>query len=141
MRKTGVAAARWMARMRLSETPIKANRCLQYCRLAWDLPAQDFSAWDEWQSIPVWRKHSDPKTAPVGAPHFWKSPFSRHGHIALQSEYVLEFESTDAPKKGFIGLVSLAWFKKHWRSYKYLGWSEELQGRKLPLNSMPKVRV
>lgn len=141
MRKNGAAAAAYLKKLQETQAWIQKNRCLRYCRLAWDLPPQDASAWEEWQSIPESRKHRDPLAAPVGAPHFWKSPLSKYGHIALQSEIQGFVYSTDAPKANRVGLVSFGWFKKRWRSYRYLGWATELQGRKLPLTVQPKEQA
>jgi hypothetical protein len=138
MKKSGSEAAKQMwLWMREGKTNVKGY-CLRTCREAWELPAQDPSAIKEWESIPANRRFKNWKQAPVGAPHFWSG--GQYGHIALQSNrkgYVL---STDAPKSDLIGRVKIGWFQTFW-GYKYLGWSNELQGRKLPLNKMPKGTV
>jgi hypothetical protein len=138
MKKSGAEAARQMwLWMKQKKTGVQGY-CLKTCREAWELPAQDPSAIEEWNSIPEHRRFKNWKDAPIGAPHFWAG--GKYGHIALQSNkkgYVL---STDAPKGDLIGRVRIGWFKPNW-GYTYLGWSNELQNRKLPLKEMPKASV
>lgn len=138
MQKSGVAAARQMWLWMKSKRTGVQGYCLKTCREAWDLPAQDPSAIEEWESIRPSRKFTNWRDAPIGAPHFWAG--GKYGHIALQANkkgYVL---STDAPKGDLIGRVRISWFPKYW-GYKYLGWTTELQGKKLPLKEMPKASV
>jgi hypothetical protein len=138
MQKSGVAAAKQMWLWMKSKRSGVQGYCLRTCREAWELPAQDASAIKEWESIPKSRKFTNWRDAPVGAPHFWSG--GQYGHIALQSNirgYVL---STDAPVGDLIGRVQIGWFRKRW-GYKYLGWTTELQNRKLPLGQMPRHSV
>lgn len=130
MRKNGRAAARWMWIQSTTGQTGFAGWCLRTCRQAWDLPADNPSAIEEWFSIP-----SDMKVekkwwlAPVGAPHFWAG--GKFGHVALQSGIKGFVWSTDAPTNDKVGKVSVGWFKKHW-GYTYLGWSKEFQNKPLP---------
>lgn len=130
MRKNGAEAAKYMADLAAKGATGVKGLCLRTCRLAWGLPGDEPSAIAEWESIPNKFKHTDPMTAPVGAPHFWD--VGKWGHIALQAEHEGYVWSTDAPNTNKVGLVDIIWFKTKWRA-KYLGWSSQLQNQKLPL--------
>lgn len=130
MRKSGKEAAAYMKGLRDNGATGVKGYCLKTCRLAWDLPADEPSAIEEWKSIPDKFKHTDPMKAPIGAPHFWS--VGKYGHIALQAEHEGFVWSTDAPTSNKVGLVHIDWFAKHWRA-KYLGWSSQLQNKTLPL--------
>lgn len=131
MRKTGKDAVRWMWLHSKAGTTGFEGWCLKTCRKAWDLPADQPSAIEEWFSIPP-EKRVDKKwwLAPTGAPHFWAG--GKFGHVALQSGVKGFVWSTDAPVGDRIGKVRITWFKKRW-GYTYLGWASEFQNKQLPL--------
>ena len=104
--------------------------CLRTVRQAWELPGDEPSAIQEWNSIDERLKDRRWWTAPAGAPHFWA--VGAHGHIAIQSHVKGWVWSTDAPIDDRVGKVPLRWFKRHWGA-QYLGWSKQLQNRRLPL--------
>ena len=132
MRKNGAEAAAYMAGLAKAGATGVKGMCLRTCRLAWGLPADQPSAIKEWESIPAKFKHTDPNTAPVGAPHFWRG--GKYGHVAIQAEHEGYVWSTDAPTSNKVGLVDILWFKTKWR-YTYLGWSSQLQNKPLPLGA------
>ena len=130
MRKNGAAAAAYMASLsRNGATGVKGY-CLRTCRLAWDLGADQGSAYAEWNSIPVAHRHYDPTTAPVGAPHFWYG--GKYGHVALQAEHEGYVWTTDLPTSNKVGLVDIKFVASKW-GYRYLGWSSQFQNQVLPL--------
>ena len=134
MRTTGAAAAAYMRSLALHGASGVKNKCLQTCRLAWGLPAQDPSAIAEWRSIPEAHKRYSIDDIPVGAPVFFTKKGSRYGHITIAAAQHGFVWSTDAPVTDRVGLVRIGWFMDHWR-YKFLGWSTELNGKQLPLDS------
>ena len=138
MQKSGMAATKQMWLWMKTKRSGVQGYCLKICREAWGLPAQDPSAIEEWESIRPSRKFTNWRDAPIGAPHFWSG--GKYGHVGLQANKKGYILSTDAPKGDLIGRVRIGWFRKHW-GYKYLGWTTELQGKKLPLKEMPKASV
>ena len=69
-------------------------------------------------------KHVGDEQPPAGALVCWSYQGTQHkdmGHIAISVGGGL-IASTDVLTKGGVGIVPLAWFKKHWPSYLYLGW-------------------
>lgn len=137
MRKTGIAAALYMGSLARNKATGVKGYCLRTCRLAWGLPADDVSAIKEWESIPVKNRHTNPNTAPVGAPHFWKG--GKFGHVAIQAEHEGYVWTTDLPEVNKVGLVDIKFINRKW-GYTYLGWSDVFQGAKLPLGAeAPKL--
>lgn len=110
--------------------------CQKTCRQAWGLPGGTPSANAAWDAIPAKYRNYDPATAPVGAPHFWRS--RTFGHVALQSDRKGYIYSTDAPVSDYVGEVKLEWISQHWKRQTYLGWSSYYVGTKLNLEVMPK---
>lgn len=110
--------------------------CLKTCRTALGAPAGVPSAIEAWKKIPANKKFTDPKKAPIGAPHFWE--IGKFGHIAIQSEEMGKVWGTDSPVTDKVGKVDLAWFDKHWKA-KYLGWSLHLNGMDLDFTQTPKT--
>src|SRR5262245_53149873 len=82
MRNASQAAA-W-AEVREGRTDYQST-CLSFVQRAWDLPATDTFAQQEWDAIPLNARHSDTRP-PVGAPCFWKGP-TPQGHAAIVVEY------------------------------------------------------
>lgn len=130
MRKNGVAAAAYMRDLSRSGATGVKGFCLRTCRLAWGLGSDEGSAIKEWESIPQRFKHTNPMTAPVGAPHFWAG--GKFGHVALQAEHEGYVWTTDLPVTNKVGLVDIKYINLRWK-YRYLGWSEQFQNVKLPL--------
>jgi len=108
--------------------------CHRTCQNAWGLPAKYASAIDAWNHIPKAAKHSDPKTAPVGAVHFYDGGL--YGHVVMQSDKKGIVISTDAPVTNYVGEVAWDWFVKHWGK-KYLGWASVYNDEILQLGTMP----
>ena len=132
MRKHAIEAVKYMKELSANKAGGVQGMCLKTCRLAWGLPADEQSAIKEWDSIPDKFRHSDPMTAPVGAPHFWK--VGKFGHIAIQAEHEGFVWTTDLPEKDRVGLVHIDTVSKKWKA-KYLGWSSQLQNQVLPLGA------
>lgn len=130
MRKTGSEAAAYMQGLSRSGATGVEGMCLRTCRLAWGLPPDEPSAIKEWESIPERFRHKDPMTAPVGAPHFWR--VGKHGHVAIQAAHEGYVWTTDLPAANRVGLVDILMVTTKWRA-QYLGWSSQLNNRRLPL--------
>lgn len=129
---TGVEAADQMRFWsRQKKTGVK-GMCLKTCRLAYGIPPKYPSAIQAWKGTK--RKFTDPTLAPIGAAHFWE--IGQFGHIAIQSRRVGQVWSTDAPHVDRIGKVSLGWFEKRWGA-KYLGWTDQVNGKTIQLREMP----
>lgn len=158
MRKTGTVAADWMRNQYISDaTTLKdENRkgrddyivdihgyCQRACRQAWGFTSGGASAIDEWNSIPAKYRHTDPRQAPVGAPHFWRggTPTATYpkgaGHVAIQAHYKDYIWSTDIPSDNHIGVVHGAYLKNQWTNLTYLGWSSYFCGANLA-SAFPK---
>lgn len=128
--KTAAQAVAYMKDLAQNNATGVKGFCLRTCRLAWGLGSDEGSAIAEWNSIPDKFRNSDPNTAPIGAPHFWKG--GKWGHVALQAEHEGYVWTTDLPVVNKVGLVDIRFINKKW-GYKYLGWSSQFQNKKLPL--------
>lgn len=128
--RTPAQALRYMYELRRDGVRGVQGWCLRTCRQAWGLPADESSAIKEWNSIPDKHKSRKWWLAPAGAPHFWA--VGEFGHVALQSRVPGFVWSTDAPIPNEVGVVRLVWFRKKWGAT-YLGWSRELNNKRLPL--------
>ena len=133
---TGIEAADQMRYWsRQKKTGVK-GMCLKYCRLAYDIPPKYPSAIQAWKGSK--RKVLDANLAPVGAAHFWE--IGKFGHISIQSRQFGKVWSTDAPHTDRIGKVSIDWFEKRWGA-KYLGWTNEVNGKRIPLSELPDKKA
>lgn len=130
MRKSGAAAAAYMRDLAKNGATGVKGYCLRTCRLAWNLGSDEGSAINEWNSIPQKYRNTNPNTAPVGAPHFWRG--GKYGHVALQAEHEGYVWTTDLPVANKVGLVDIKFINKKW-NYTYLGWSSQFQNQLLPL--------
>lgn len=130
MRKSGFEAVAYMETLAKKGATGVKGFCLRTCRLAWGLPADQPSAIKEWESIPAKFRNTNPNTAPVGAPHFWRG--GKYGHVALQAEHEGYVWTTDLPVPNKVGLVDIDVINRKWR-YTYLGWSSSFQNNALPL--------
>jgi hypothetical protein len=106
-----------LARAKAAET-FAANMCLKFVRtrfgvgpLAGDA-AEGFGISDE--------RHTS--TPPRGVPVWWTG--GKHGHVAISAGngYVI---STDWPRRGTVGRVSIATLTNSWNKT-YRGWSEDI---------------
>lgn len=109
--------------------------CQKVVHEAWALPAGEPSALSAWKSVPQKHRHTDPKLAPIGAPHFWFD--HKYGHVALQSDIKGRIITIDLPKRDYIGEVAFEEVSKKW-GMTYLGWASNYMGYDLKLKDMPK---
>jgi hypothetical protein len=133
--RTGTQAVAQMRRWSNSGKSGVKGLCLKTCREAYALPAKYPSAIIAWKNTPKKFKHTDPKLAPVGACHFYEG--GKYGHIVLQSGLKNKVYGTDLPKSDAIGLHHRNLPTRRW-GYKYLGWTNWLNGRELKLGGMPE---
>jgi hypothetical protein len=135
MKRSGLAASRQMQRWSEQGRTNVQGFCLKICREAWGLPARYPSAIVAWRNTPAKHKFNDWRKAPIGAVHYYEG--GRFGHIVIQSEKRMRVWGTDLPVKNKIGLHHRRMPLNRW-NYRYLGWSDWLNGHKLPLKGMPK---
>jgi hypothetical protein len=134
MKKSGVQAANQMERWsKQGRTNVKGF-CLKICREAWGLPAKYPSAIVAWRNTPAKFRHKDFRKAPIGAVHYYEG--GRFGHICIQSKLKNRVWGTDLPTTNKIGLHHRRLPVNRWK-YKYLGWSNWLNGKELPLKGLP----
>lgn len=102
--------------------------CLQQVRQWWGIGPKYGSAISAWYGARYKHRNS---SAPRGAAVFYSG--GRYGHVAfsLGNGYV---RSTDVAGRGRVGTVPINWFARNW-GYNLLGWTEDLNGVKLPLGS------
>jgi hypothetical protein len=132
---TGLQAYAHMKHLMLTHVSGVQGRCHATCQNAWGLPVKYASALDAWNHVPTKAKHTDPKLAPVGAPHFFDGGL--FGHVVLQSGKKGIVIGTDAPTNNYVGEVPLEWFVQHWGKT-YLGWASVYNDVQLQLKDMPK---
>jgi hypothetical protein len=135
MKKTGVAAANQMKRWSEAGKRGVKGLCLKTCREAWSIGAKYPSAIIAWRNTPAKFRHTDPKTCPIGGVHYYEG--GKYGHIVIQSDIKNKVWGTDLPVSDRIGLHHRRLPVNRWK-YKYLGWSNWLNGQVLPLKDMPK---
>jgi hypothetical protein len=133
---TGIEAADQMRRWHRTKKKGVKGMCLKYCRMAYGIPPKYPSAIKAWKGAK--RKFTNPNLAPTGAAHFWE--IGQFGHIAIQSRNHGKVWSTDAPHTDRIGEVNIAWFEKRWGA-KYLGWTNEVNGKRIPLTELPDKKA
>lgn len=134
MKTTGRQAANQMKRWaKQGKTNVK-NLCLKTCREAWGIAARYPSAIVAWRNTPTKHKFTDPKLCPIGGVHYYEG--GRFGHIVIQSDMKNKVWGTDLPVVNKIALHHRRFVVTRWK-YKYLGWSDWLNGKKLPLKDMP----
>lgn len=135
MKKSGVEAANQMKVWRAAGKTNVQGLCLKTCREAWGISAKYPSAIISWNRTPAKYKNTNYKKAPIGAVHYYEG--GKYGHIVIQSAIKNKVWGTDLPIKNTIGL-------HHWRlvivkwKYKYLGWSNYLNGKTLPISQLPQ---
>jgi hypothetical protein len=134
--KSGIEAAQQMAKWSKEKKSGVKGMCLKTCRLAYGIPAKYPSAIEAWKATK--RKFDDPTLAPIGAAHFWE--IGKFGHIAVQAPKAGQVWSTDSPVSDRIGKVPLGWFAQKWGA-KYLGWTDEVNGKRIELSDLPKTKA
>jgi len=132
---TGLQAYAHLKHMMLTHVSGVQGRCHATCQNAWGLPVKYASALDAWEHVPAKARHTDPKLAPIGSPHFFDGGL--YGHVVLQSGKKGIVIGTDAPTNNYVGEVPLDWFVQHWGK-KYLGWASVYNDVQLQLKDMPK---
>ncbi len=106
--------------------------CLLSVRTWLGIPSRDKSAKIAWNSTPESERHRN-STPPKGFPVFWD--IGAHGHVALSdgNGYCI---STDIKRRGKADRVRIDRVTNQWNA-KYLGWTETLNGKRIPLPSKP----
>lgn len=99
--------------------------CLQWVRICWEVGSLYGSAIDAWNGARY--KHPGDRNPPKGAPLFYRG--GQYGHIVIAKDDGMR--STDCPSAGRVGNAALSWPETHW-GQQYLGWTEDLNGVKLP---------
>lgn len=85
---------------------------------------------DGWKKEPASARHSD-RNPPAGVPVSYLGGSNDNGHRAISLGNG-KIRSTDAGGSGVVATVSLDWPEKKW-GLKYVGWSETINGYKIPL--------
>src|SRR5262245_42493162 len=106
-----------LARAKATET-FKADNCLVFVRTRYGVGPGAEDAAQGWRITD--ERHTS--TPPRGAPVWWTG--GKHGHVAISAGngYVI---STDWPRPGTVGRVSIATLTRSW-SKTYRGWSEDV---------------
>lgn len=105
-----------------------AGWCLLSVRTWLGIPSRHRSAIAAWNATPPDQRHTR-GVPPAGAPVFWA--IGKFGHVALSagSGRVI---STDIKRGGKADLVDLDLIAARWGA-RYLGWTESLNGHRVPL--------
>jgi hypothetical protein len=74
-------------------------------------------------------KHPGDRNPPVGAPCFYSG--GQYGHIVIWTD-AKQMRSTDCPTSGRVSEEDLDWPVRTWGDT-YLGWTEDLNGVRLPI--------
>ena len=135
MKKTGRAAANQMKRWAAQGKTNVKGLCLKTCREAWGIGAKYPSAIVAWRNTPAKYRHTDFRKCPIGGVHYYEG--GKFGHIVIQSELKNRVWGTDLPVVNKIALHHRRLPVNRWK-YKYLGWSNWLNGKTLPLSDLPK---
>lgn len=133
--KTGIQAANTMKRWHEQGKSGVKGLCLKTCREAYGIAARFSSAIISWNRTPNKYKNKDWRKAPVGALHYYEG--GRFGHIVIQSDKRNKVWGTDLPITDKIGFHHRSLPVTRWK-YKYLGWTNWLNGRQVKLTKMPK---
>jgi hypothetical protein len=106
--------------------------CLKWVRAeAWQIGSLYGSAIDAWYGAVD--RHPGDRSPPLGAPLFYEG--GQHGHIVIGVKANAEpMRGTDMPSSGVVSESDLDWPVRNW-GVKYLGWTGDLNGVDLPLES------
>lgn len=126
--RRGNAACKW-GRAQV-DRPIKdfERLCLQFVRMAFDLPAVFPDAGTAWDRAELKHRTTDPNTIPRGVPVFWELP-SVADHVALSLGGGLCL-SNDVKRRGRIDVVRIDSIRTAWGA-QLLGWTEDLNGARV----------
>lgn len=103
-----------------------SGMCLKWVRGPdWEIGSLYGSAIDAWYGARY--KHPGDRNPPKGAPCFYSG--GQYGHIVIAKDSGMR--STDCPSTGRVGDAALNWPEVAWGD-KYLGWTEDLNGVRLP---------
>jgi hypothetical protein len=133
--RTGGQAVAQMRRWHKNKRRGVKGYCLKTVREAYKLPARYPSAIVAWRNTPAKFKHKDFRKAPIGACHYYEG--GRFGHIVIQSTVKNRVFGTDLPLQDRVGIHHRRMPVNRW-GYKYLGWTNWLNGHELKLGGMPK---
>jgi hypothetical protein len=100
--------------------------CLKYVRTWLEIGSQQPSAIAAWNAAK--KKHAGDRNPPGAAPCFFAG--GKYGHIELTFSDV-NARGTDMPGGGLVSTQVIEWCEKNW-GYKYLGWTEDLNGVDIP---------
>lgn len=110
-------------------TAYSTGMCLQFVRgPCWEVAAVAGSAIEAWNMAR--HKHPGDRNPPLGAPCFYRG--GQYGHIVIRKAPTIGMRSTDCKSSGKVGDADLSWPETNW-GQDYLGWSEDLNGVRLPL--------
>jgi len=133
--RNGIQAANQMKRWsKTGKTNVK-GLCLKTCREAYLIQARYPSAIVSWNRTPNKYKNKDWRKAPIGALHYYRG--GRFGHVTIQSHLRNRVWGTDLPVTNKIGLHHRRLPVNRWK-YKYLGWTNWLNGYKVEVCELPK---
>lgn len=118
--------------------------CQLWTRTQFDAPSAgdqdrdgDADAVDGWKSEPASKKHKD-RNPPRGVPVAWGGGSHGFGHRAISLGNG-RIRSTDAGGSGVVATVDFDFPEKQW-GLKYLGWSETIDGKAIPLSAKKKAK-
>ena len=112
--------------------------CLRTCRFAWGFDSSEVSAKVAWEKTP--KKHKREKTTdfPPGALVYFSGDKNGYGHVTIASADPGYVWTTDYLGNGHVDKVSIAALTGDVPDAKwnltYLGWTDWLNGKTLPLN-------
>ena len=98
---------------------------------AWGIGGLYASAIDAWRGAVV--RHPGDRTPPVGAPMFYEG--GQYGHVVVATaNQGPGMRGTDMPNSGAVSESDVGWPERAW-GVSYLGWTEDLNGVDLPLDT------
>jgi hypothetical protein len=130
------------ARLAEASTHNVPDGCQLWTRTQFNAPSAgdqdhdgDADAVDGWKSEPVSARHHD-RTPPRGVPVAWGGGSHGHGHRAI-SLGGGKIRTTDGAGRGVVATRNLDWPEREW-GLAYLGWSETIDGHKIPVPVMTR---
>jgi hypothetical protein len=111
-------------------TSYDVGMCLKWVRTCWEIGSFYGSAIEAWNGAKY--KHPGDRNPPKGAPVFYRG--GSYGHIVIANGGPIR--STDCQSSGRVSNAALAWPETAWGDT-YLGWTEDLNGVRLPLSTTP----
>lgn len=127
-----------LARSKSKKPTSEVGYCLREVRECLGVPAKAADAIQAWQQASYHHRITAPtqkKLAkiPDGAPIFWAGGSAGHGHIAINASSLGAglCLSTDIKRPGYFDVFPILQLPKVWRGFKFLGWTEDLNGIRL----------